>query len=137
VTRRACPHCGAVDCQRHGSGAWRQKPAGNRGGYGAAYQHARKILLRRAGCRPGTGIGGACAICGKPGVPSDPLQADHIVSVDDGGGDELSNLRAIHKSEHARRTAHQSHAKRRKNAQELPDSSGASQLNHVSARKEN
>jgi 5-methylcytosine-specific restriction endonuclease McrA len=76
------------------------------------------ILLRRAGCRPGTGISGACEICGKPGVPTDPLQADHIVAVMDGGGDELANLRAIHKSEHVRRTAHQGHegAKRRKAA---------------------
>lgn len=110
--KRACI-CGAVNCERHSSGAWRRKPAGS---YGAAYQSQRLILLRRAGCRPGTGIGGACEICGKPGVPGDPLQADHIVSVADGGGDELGNLRAIHKSEHARRTAHQGHeaAKRRK-----------------------
>jgi 5-methylcytosine-specific restriction endonuclease McrA len=110
--------CGAVDCQRHGSRAWRRKPPGNRWGYGAAYQHNRVLLLRRAGCKPGTGLGGACEICGKPGVPGDPLQADHIVSVADGGGDELANLRAIHKSEHARRTAHQGHeaTRRRKDA---------------------
>ena len=116
--KRACPHCGVVDCQRHGSRAWRRKPPGNRWGYGAAYQSNRVILLRRAGCRLGTGIGGACEICSKPGVPGDPLQADHIVSVADGGGDELANLRAIHKSEHARRTAHQGHvaAKRRKDS---------------------
>jgi 5-methylcytosine-specific restriction endonuclease McrA len=115
VTKRACI-CGVVDCQRHGSRAWRRKPPGNRWGYGAAYQHNRKILLRRAGCRPGTGLGGACEICGKPGVPGDPLQADHIIAVMDGGRDELANLRAIHKSEHARRTAHQGHeaVKRRK-----------------------
>jgi 5-methylcytosine-specific restriction endonuclease McrA len=117
VTKRACI-CGVVDCQRHGSRAWRQKPAGNLGGYGAAYQHARVILLRRAGCRPGTGVGGACEICGKPGIPGDPLQADHIVAVADGGGDELANLRAIHKSEHARRTGQQGHeaAKRGKDS---------------------
>jgi HNH endonuclease len=40
-------------------------------------------------------------------VPGDPLQADHIVSVADGGGDELANLRAIHRSEHRRRTGQQ------------------------------
>jgi hypothetical protein len=42
--------------------------------------------------------------------------------VADGGGEELANLRAIHKSEHARRTAQQGHegAKRRKNARLTP-----------------
>jgi 5-methylcytosine-specific restriction endonuclease McrA len=109
--------CGVVDCQRHGRRAWVRQPRFP-GSYGAFYQHNRVILLRRAGCRPGTGISGACEICGKPGVPTDPLQADHIVAVMDGGGDELANLRAIHKSEHVRRTAHQGHegAKRRKAA---------------------
>jgi hypothetical protein len=36
--------------------------------------------------------------------------------VSDGGGDELANLRAIHKTEHANRTGQQGHegAKRRK-----------------------
>ena len=116
MKNRACL-CGAVDCQRHGRRAWVRQPRFP-GSYGAGYQHNRQILLRRAGCRPGTGLGGACEICGKPGVPGDPLQADHIIAVMDGGGDELVNLRAIHKSEHARRTAHQGHegAKRRKNS---------------------
>jgi hypothetical protein len=116
VTNRACV-CGAVDCQRHRRRDWVQKPR-LPGSYGAFYQHNRQILLRRAGCRPGAGIGGVCEICGKPGVPGDPLQADHIIAVMDGGGDELVNLRAIHKSEHAGRTAHQGHegAKRRKNS---------------------
>jgi hypothetical protein len=86
VTKRACL-CGAVDCQRHGRRAWVRQP-GFPGSYGALYQHNREILLRRAGCRPGTGLGGACEICGRPGVPGDPLQADHIVAVADGGGDE-------------------------------------------------
>jgi hypothetical protein len=40
-------------------------------------------------------------------VPGDPLQADHIVAVADGGGDELANLRAIHRSEHAHRAGQQ------------------------------
>jgi 5-methylcytosine-specific restriction endonuclease McrA len=40
-------------------------------------------------------------------VFGDPLQADHILSVADGGGDELSNLRAIHRSEHRRRSGQQ------------------------------
>lgn len=114
MTKRACL-CGAVDCQRHGRRAWVRQPRFP-GSYGAGYQHNRKILLRRAGCRSGIGIGRACEICGKPGVPGDPLQADHIVAVMDGGGDELANLRAIHKSEHAHRTGQQGHegAKRRK-----------------------
>jgi HNH endonuclease len=86
VTNRACI-CGAVDCQRHRRRDWVQKPR-LPGSYGAFHQHNRQILLRRAGCRPGTGVGGACEICGKPGVPGDPLQADHIVAVADGGGDD-------------------------------------------------
>jgi hypothetical protein len=45
-----------------------------------------------AGCRPGTGQGGACELCGRPGTPDDPLQADHIVAVGDGGGDEVLSV---------------------------------------------
>jgi hypothetical protein len=104
--------CGAVDCQRHRRRGWERKPR-RPGSYGAAYQHNREILLKRAGCRPGTGLGGACAICGKPGTPDDPLQADHIIAVADGGGDEIANLRAIHRSEHAHRTGQQGAERRR------------------------
>jgi 5-methylcytosine-specific restriction endonuclease McrA len=111
--------CGVVDCRQHG-GAWKKKPAGYGWAYGAAYQRNRELLLARAGCIRGsngrmTGQGGACAVCGRPGIPIDPLQADHIVPVHLGGGDEITNLRAIHRSEHGRRTAHQGHeaAKRR------------------------
>jgi HNH endonuclease len=95
-----------VDCERHKRRGWERRPR-RTGSYGAVYHHNRKILLRRAGCRPRTGLGGACEICGEPGVPGDPLQADHIVSVADGGGDGLENLRAINRSEHRRRSGRQ------------------------------
>jgi hypothetical protein len=111
--------CGVVDCRKHG-GAWKKKPAGYGWAYGAAYQRNREIVLAQAGCIRGsngrmTGQGGTCAVCGRPGIPSDPLQCDHILPVDLGGDERLENLRAIHRSEHGRRTAHQCHeaAKRR------------------------
>jgi 5-methylcytosine-specific restriction endonuclease McrA len=113
VTNRACI-CGPSIASGIGA-ATGCRQARVPGSYGAFYQHNREILLRKAGCRPGTGVGGVCEICGKPGIPGDPLQADHIVAVADGGGDELANLRAIHKSEHARRTGQQgAKAKRRR-----------------------
>jgi 5-methylcytosine-specific restriction endonuclease McrA len=90
--------CGAVDCQRHGGRGWAQKPR-NAGAYGASYQEQRKRVFRRAG--------GLCEACGLPGTPWDPLECDHIVSVADGGGDDLANLRAIHRSEHRRRSGQQ------------------------------
>jgi 5-methylcytosine-specific restriction endonuclease McrA len=96
--------CGRADCERHKRQAWR---GGNSGAYGSAYQRAREIVLRQAGCEPGTGIGGKCAACGQPGTPTDPLQVDHVLSVADGGSEALENLRALHRSEHRRRSGKQ------------------------------
>jgi 5-methylcytosine-specific restriction endonuclease McrA len=39
-----------------------------------------------------------CAICGQRATKSDPFEADHIVPVSDGGSDDVSNLRAVHRS---------------------------------------
>ena len=44
---------------------------------------------------------GLCAICGRFGADT----ADHIRERRDGGADELSNLRAVHRSCHAKRHA--------------------------------
>jgi 5-methylcytosine-specific restriction endonuclease McrA len=44
-----------------------------------------------------------CALCGGGYDPDDPYEADHIVPVADGGSDELSNLRGVHRSCNRRR----------------------------------
>lgn len=82
-------------CRAHGGR--NRKPRG--GHWGAPHQHYRKQVLAEAGCVPGTGIGGRCALDGRPGTPDDPLQADHIVPVALGGKDEPGNYRAVHRSE--------------------------------------
>ena len=46
---------------------------------------------------------GNCAICGQPRRPGDPFEADHIVAIRDGGNDQISNLRAAHRSCNRRR----------------------------------
>jgi len=39
-----------------------------------------------------------CEICHEPPTPGDPLEADHIIPVADGGNDTSANLRAVHRS---------------------------------------
>jgi len=39
-----------------------------------------------------------CALCGLPGIPSDPLEAGHIVALSQGGRSEPGNYRAEHRS---------------------------------------
>jgi hypothetical protein len=88
-----------VNCERHRRK--RQRPPYVGDAYGRDYQANRETVLARAGCEPGTGIGGACELCGLPGTSDDPLEAGRIVPLVLGGGGEVENLRAVHHREHA------------------------------------
>ena len=46
-----------------------------------------------------------CWICGKPGTPDDPITADHIKAIIDGGTNELGNYAGAHRSCNSRRGA--------------------------------
>lgn len=99
-SRRACV-CGAVDCQRHGarSGWATHRPAANAYAYRSGWQaRAKQVLERdRHECQlryPGVCIGRA-------------REVDHIVQPEAGGTNDLSNLRAVCRRCHARRTGQQ------------------------------
>lgn len=62
--------------------------------YDAEYRRNREILLATAT---------VCAICGAGALENDPLTADHIIPVSDGGSNDLDNLRAAHRSCNSRR----------------------------------
>jgi hypothetical protein len=52
------------------------------------YERNRRLVLAYAT---------RCAICAKRFNPHDIVECDHIVPVADGGNDEVSNLRAVHR----------------------------------------
>jgi 5-methylcytosine-specific restriction protein A len=58
-------------------------------GYSAEYDRNRPIVLSSAD---------RCAECGLPATVTDPLTVDHRVPLADGGTNDLSNLRALHRS---------------------------------------
>lgn len=66
-------------------------------GYGPEYQRERARILA-------TAI--ACAICGGPARPGDPMTADHIRPVSS-GGPAAGNLRPAHRSCNSARGARQ------------------------------
>jgi 5-methylcytosine-specific restriction protein A len=81
---------------------WRNSPADRRRSgmaYGAAYRRKRDECMRLANWRCQVMLPGICI-----GAAS---QCDHIVAVADGGGHELTNLRAVCDPCHKARTAQQ------------------------------
>jgi 5-methylcytosine-specific restriction endonuclease McrA len=73
---------------------WRSRPLPKDWG------RTRRRILRRDG--------GICYICGHPGAN----QVDHIIPVSAGGGEEDSNLAAIHEHPcHAAKTAREANAR--------------------------
>lgn len=81
-----CTHpaiAGASRCSKH-------RNSGRRGPnpYDANHQAIAKQVLASAT---------RCAICGKPPTPSNPLQADHIVPLSEGGQTVRSNYQAAHR----------------------------------------
>lgn len=106
---RGCPTLcrnGATWCERHAHEApavgWAATQArkGNRHerGYGADWDRLRLFILRRDGgiCR--------CADCARTGRVLVAHEVDHIVSKARGGTDDPSNLQAINRDCHKRKT---------------------------------
>jgi 5-methylcytosine-specific restriction endonuclease McrA len=76
-----------------------KRPTSSQRGYGtAAWQRTRLAVIARDE--------GVCQLCGHL-VQGDDRDAhiDHIKEKADGGGDELENLRLLHRSCHSRRHA--------------------------------
>jgi len=76
-----------------------RRPNSAQRGYGtAAWQRTRLAVIARDG--------GVCQLCGSlvQGADRD-AHIDHIKEKADGGGDELENLRLVHRSCHSRRHA--------------------------------
>lgn len=80
-----CPPCArARDNTRYARRGTRQQR-----GLDTEYDRNRAIILASAT---------VCAICGRPGTPTDPLTAGHITDRQHGGTNALTNLRAEHAS---------------------------------------
>jgi len=76
-----------------------RRPSSAQRGYGtAAWQRTRLAVIARDG--------GICQLCGGLVQGGDrDAHIDHIREKADGGGDELENLRLVHRSCHSRRHA--------------------------------
>jgi 5-methylcytosine-specific restriction endonuclease McrA len=89
--RRACTVCGrpgvGARCHLH---AIPPRPRGR------ATQNQIRTLVANAT---------RCHICGQPPTPDDPLVADHVIPRAHGGTDNLSNLKAAHRSCNGRKGA--------------------------------
>ena len=98
---RAClePGCPMLTsrtrCALHERLRQRRRGTPTQRGYDAAYQRARRALLS---------VAERCAWCGQPPRPRDPLTADHVVPLAQGGGTD-GNLVAAHRSCNSARTA--------------------------------
>lgn len=66
-------------------------------GYGAAHRALRAQAIAERG--------EICQDCGGAPEPGNPIEADHVVALKDGGTMTLDNIRLRHKSEHSRKTA--------------------------------
>lgn len=85
-------------CPDHQRAAWQssnRNPAhsASQRGYGAEWRAKRGQVLSRDKC--------ICGICGKPGAN----EVDHITPKSSGGSDDLTNLRAVHKACHQRKSS--------------------------------
>ena len=85
-TTRSGSYCPRCDQRRRGTPTQR--------GYTATYQRLRLEVLDEEDI---------CWICGQPGRPGDPLTADHVTPLRDGGPTTRTNLRAAHRSCNSRR----------------------------------
>lgn len=88
-------------CDKHQklSSGWDRTNAGRSSaerGYGNAWRKLRDAVMRRDG--------GMCQPCGKEGYDTAATEVDHIVSKANGGSNSMSNLQAICRSCHAKKT---------------------------------
>lgn len=85
----------------HGNTNWQQwkQKTGNRHkqGYGTAWQKTRSVVLERDEH--------LCTKCLTEGVLTQATHVDHIVPKSQGGSEELSNLQALCKDCHFKKTA--------------------------------
>jgi 5-methylcytosine-specific restriction endonuclease McrA len=92
---------GYDSCERHiRKGAWKGGKK-YRGSYGADYAAAREVLIARWKADPST----VCAICGRPAIPGDPFQPDHVIPASRGGPSTIANMVPAHQSCNRRRGA--------------------------------
>jgi hypothetical protein len=76
MSKRACPHDGRVDCQRH-----KRRPSKHAGAWG--WDHRRRAKREMATSPE------VCWRCGGGPRPDDPWEAGHVVPVSLGGGPEV------------------------------------------------
>ena len=93
---RACVTCGRPSeesyCAEHKPKPWQNSRRRERMGIsGGAWATLRTKVLKRDM--------GVCGLCDKSGA----IEVDHIVSVAEGGGNELTNLMSVHPECHAER----------------------------------
>ena len=102
--------CGTVDCQRHGarSGWATHRPAANAYAYRSGWQATAKRVLERDHRECQLRYAGICIGRAR--------EVDHIVRPEDGGGDDLENLRAVCTPCHRRRTGRQGALAKQRNA---------------------
>ena len=106
---RPCTHpgCGVLvfdsgnraRCPKHPAATFSDQTRGSRQGrgYGALWEHLRKIVLRRDK--------GLCQVCKREGRVSVAKQVDHILNKARGGTDNFDNLQAICVKCHGIKTA--------------------------------
>lgn len=85
-------------CESHKSESWaRQRAKPGRKIYGAAWRKQRAAALRRDR--------GLCVLCLAEGRAVPATEVDHIIAVEHGGTDALSNLQSICTPHHRSKTA--------------------------------
>ena len=97
----AAQHQAARDARERAYEA--SRPTFWRRGYNAEYEKARRIVMRGSP---------ACALCGV----AQATQCDHIVSLADGGTNEVRNLRPVCRPCHVKRTDWSKRARRKAHA---------------------
>ena len=91
--RSRCPECQAAKDQARDA----HRGTSTERGYGSQYQRNRRNLLTQPDA--------ACEICGHDGDESNPLTADHIIPLAEGGTSDLWNLRVLCRRDNSSRGA--------------------------------
>jgi 5-methylcytosine-specific restriction protein A len=95
VRAGVCSVCGPVRAQRS-SHYDRERGSSAARGYGGRWQSVRRMFLRSSP---------VCVDCKAQGAVTAATEAHHVIARRNGGSDEESNLLALCKACHSRRTA--------------------------------